>query len=91
MRRVTITVPDHVLEAVQRRVAAGDASSVSSFFAAAADEKTSSGGLAALLDDLDREFGPVDEESKRAVDEVVARIDAGEIGPFDLRSRAPKR
>lgn len=85
MQRVTITVPDDVLDAVRERVAAGDAPNVSAYFAAAAETRTREGSLASLLADLEREHGPVDGETRLAVDAVLDRLDAEEPGPFDLR------
>lgn len=90
MQRVTITVPDEVLDAVRARVAAGDAANVSAYFAGAAEERTRDGGLAALLADLDRELGPVDDATARAVDDAFDRIEAGETGVFDLQHLRPR-
>lgn len=62
-RKVAVTVPEYLMKIVDEEVAAGKAASVSAFVSDALLEYTEGDTLKALLDDMDREFGPVTEET----------------------------
>jgi len=68
-RRVTITVPGDLLDAANRAVDEGVATSVSSYFAAAAREHGANETMRQMLDDWASELGPIPTEVAAAVDE----------------------
>lgn len=58
-KKIAISLPDEQLEAIRRAVEAGGAASVSGYISAAVARVQREDGLVRLLDDLDRELGPV--------------------------------
>lgn len=74
MQRVTITMPDDVLEEVRRRVADGRARNVSSYISSLVEESVRTDGLLELLDELDAEEGPPSEEAQRWGRELFRRL-----------------
>ena len=68
-RRITITLPVAVAAAVQQRVEAGEADSVSGLVADVLTEHFQEENLDRFLADWDATAGPVDEETKRDAQE----------------------
>jgi hypothetical protein len=71
--KVSISLPDEVHALAERAVAAGRAPTLSALIADAISTYYNPNGLRQLLDELDAEFGPVDEETRR---QVTAEFDA---------------
>jgi Arc/MetJ-type ribon-helix-helix transcriptional regulator len=68
-KRITITLPIAVAAAVQQRVEAGEADSVSGLVADVLTEHFQEENLERFLADWDAASGPVDEETKRDAEE----------------------
>lgn len=58
-RKIAVSLPDAQVDSVRRAVEQGRASSVSGFISAAVARAERADSLERLLDDLDRELGPV--------------------------------
>ena len=58
-RKIAVSLPDAQVDSVRRAVEQGRASSVSGFISAAVARAEREDSLERLLDDLDRELGPV--------------------------------
>ncbi|MFD5038087.1 hypothetical protein ACFWMX_34320 [Streptomyces sp. NPDC058378] len=71
-RKITITVPDELVESIKGRV---DARGVSAYIAAAAAHQDAMDRLRELTDRLEAECGPVAAEEERAALERIAAID----------------
>jgi len=77
-RKIAVTVPEEVVQRVERAVSEGRAQSVSAFVTEALEEKVGTDGktgrdrLIELLDEMDRTHGPPDKEAqgwaKRVID-----------------------
>ena len=74
--RITVSLPDHLVEAVRREVANGTADSVSAFVADAIGERLPALTLAEFLAEMDREFGPGTPEDRAWAKAELARTDA---------------
>ena len=68
-KRITITLPIAVAAAVQQRVEAGEAESVSGLVAEVLTEHFQEENLASFLADWDAAAGPADEETQRDAQE----------------------
>ena len=73
-RRITITLPVAVAAAVQQRVEAGEAESVSGLVADVLTERFQEENLERFLADWDAAAGPVDEETKRDAEEWAEAV-----------------
>lgn len=71
-RKVTITVPEEILESIKGRV---DARGVSAYIAAAAAHQDAMDRLRELSDRLEAEHGPVGEEDVQSALDRIAAID----------------
>ena len=60
-QKIAVSLPDEQVVSIRRAVAQGRAASVSGFVSAAVARAQREDNLAQLLDDLDRELGPVDD------------------------------
>lgn len=60
-QKIAVSLPDEQVVSIRRAVAQGRATSVSGFVSAAVARAQREDSLAQLLDDLDRELGPVDD------------------------------
>ncbi len=58
-QKIAVSLPDEQVDSIRRAVAQGRAPSVSGFISAAVARAEREEGLARLLEDLDRELGPV--------------------------------
>jgi len=56
--KIAISLPDELVERARHAVETGKAASVSAYFAQAATRMAREDELAALLDELDRDYGP---------------------------------
>lgn len=74
MQRVTITMPEEVLQAVRARVANGHASSVSAYMTGLAKEAVRERDLLDVLAEIDAEEGPPSEEAERWVEDLFHRL-----------------
>lgn len=80
--RITVSLPDHLVEQVKRAVEEGKAPSVSAYVAEALEAKVPPIGLKALLRQWDEELGPPGPEAEawaraeldRADRELAARL-----------------
>ncbi len=61
-KKIAVSLPDHLVEEARAAVTSGDAASVSAYVAAAMHSYGRRDSLAALLDDLDADFGAPDPE-----------------------------
>lgn len=71
-RKITITVPDELVESIKGRV---DARGVSAYIAAAAAHQDAMDRLRELTERLEAEYGPVTAEEERAALERIAATD----------------
>lgn len=69
--KIAISLPDEQVAAIRRAVAQGRAASVSGFISAAVARAERENSLSELLDDLDRELGPVSEDDLAWADEAL--------------------
>jgi len=60
-QKIAVSLPDEQVSSIRRAVAQGRAASVSGYISAAVARAEREDGLTELLDDLDRELGPVDD------------------------------
>lgn len=72
--RITVSLPDHLVEQVRREVEEGKAASVSAYVADALEEKVPAIGLRELLRQWDQELGPPGPEAEAWADEQARRL-----------------
>ncbi|WP_103062909.1 toxin-antitoxin system antitoxin subunit [Actinomyces qiguomingii] len=60
-QKIAVSLPDEQVSSIRRAVAQGRAASVSGYISAAVARAEREDRLTELLDDLDRELGPVDD------------------------------
>jgi len=70
-KKFAVSLPDEQVAAIHRAVQDGRAASVSGFISAAVARAQREDGLAQLLDDLDRELGPVSSEDLSWADKAL--------------------
>lgn len=71
-RKITITVPEELVESIKERV---DARGVSGYIAAAAAHQDAMDRLRELAERLEEEHGPVTEDEQQAALDRIAAID----------------
>lgn len=71
--KIAVSLPDELVAEARRAVREGRAQSVSGYVAEAMSERSRREGLAALLDDLDEEFGAPGSAALRWADQQVKR------------------
>ncbi|MFI5765933.1 hypothetical protein ACIA8F_34010 [Streptomyces sp. NPDC051563] len=76
-KKVTITLPDEVLEYIKASV---DERGVSAYVTAAVEHKVAMDKLRGLSDLLDEEYGPLTDEELRAADARLDAMDAWHAG-----------
>ncbi|MFT4035062.1 MAG: hypothetical protein QM679_05770 [Patulibacter sp.] len=69
--KIAVSLPDEQVAAIRRAVEQGRAASVSGFISAAVARAEQEDSLSALLDDLDRELGPVGDEARAWADKAL--------------------
>ena len=69
--KIAISLPDHQVAGIRHAVEQGRAASASGYISAALARAEREDSLAALLDDLDRELGPVDADDLAWADGVL--------------------
>jgi len=74
--RITVSLPDQLVEQVKRAVEHGLAPSVSAYVAEALQDKVPPVGLKALLRQWDEELGPPSAEDREWARAELARADA---------------
>ncbi|MBT2477719.1 hypothetical protein [Streptomyces sp. ISL-94] len=92
-KKVTITLPDEVMEYIKGHV---DARGVSAYVTAAVEHKVAMDKLCGLSDFLDEEYGPLTDEELRAADARFDAMDAwhaerrheGEVDPLAGKAAA---
>jgi Arc/MetJ-type ribon-helix-helix transcriptional regulator len=72
--KITVSLPDELVDAARRAVTEGRSSSVSAFIASAMADKTRFDDLEALLADMAAESGPPDESDRRWAREALGLI-----------------
>lgn len=73
--RITVSLPDHLVEQAKRAVETGDATSVSAYVAEALEHKGRKKMTAReLFDEWDRELGPPGPEAVAWADEQMRRL-----------------
>jgi len=72
--RITVSLPDHLVEQVKRAVEEGKAPSVSAYVAEALRDKVPPIGLKALLRQWDEELGPPGPEAEAWAEEQAKRL-----------------
>ena len=70
-QKIAVSLPDEQVVSIRRAVAEGRAASVSGFISAAVARAQREDDLAQLLDDLDRELGPVDDADLAWADKAL--------------------
>ena len=70
-QKIAVSLPDEQVVSIRRAVAQGRAPSVSGFISAAVARAQREDNLAQLLDDLDRELGPVDDADLAWADKAL--------------------
>ena len=71
--KITVSLPDELVEQARSAVAEGSAASISGYVAEALAEKADRGRLRDLLDELDRDLGPPDGETMAEAVRLVGR------------------
>lgn len=71
-RKITITLPEELVESIKERV---DARGVSAYIAAAAAHQDEMDRLRELADRLEQEHGPVTDDEQQAALDRIAAID----------------
>ncbi|UQX02317.1 ribbon-helix-helix domain-containing protein [Streptomyces sp. RerS4] len=88
-KKVTITLPEDVIEYIKERV---DARGVSAFVTEAVENRIAADKLAELSGMLEEEFGPYSEEAYDAVLDRIAAMDAWHdamrVGEYATRTEA---
>ena len=72
--KITVSLPDELVDAARRAVTEGRSSSVSAFIASAMADKTRFDDLEALLANMAAESGPPDESDRRWAREALGLI-----------------
>lgn len=70
-QKIAISLPDDLVAAARRSVQSGQAASVSAVVADALRRRQREDGLVALLDDLDNELGPPDDQDLAWADRAL--------------------
>ena len=70
-QKIAVSLPDEQVVSIRRAVAQGRAPSVSGFISAAVARAQREDDLTQLLDDLDRELGPVDDADLAWADKAL--------------------
>ena len=70
-QKIAVSLPDEQVISIRRAVEQGRAPSVSGFISAAVARAQREDNLAQLLDDLDRELGPVDDADLAWADKAL--------------------
>ena len=73
-QKIAVSLPDEQVVSIRRAVAQGRAASVSGFVSAAVARAQREDNLAQLLDDLDRELGPVDDADLAWADKALGLV-----------------
>lgn len=73
-RRITVSLPEHLVEEATTAVREGRASSVSAYVAQALTEMSGREPLAKVLADWEAELGPPSAEAEAWADDVFARL-----------------
>ena len=73
-QKIAVTLPNEQVVSIRRAVEQGRAPSVSGFISAAVARMQREDDLAQLLDDLDRELGPVDAADMAWADKALGRL-----------------
>ena len=68
--KIAISLPDEQVADAKRAVSEGRAASVSAYISESLENRQRTDNLAALLADLDREYGPVSDEALAWADDV---------------------
>jgi Arc/MetJ-type ribon-helix-helix transcriptional regulator len=74
--RITVSLPDHLVEHAKRAVAEQEAASVSEFVASALQEKADREPLGDFFEEMDKEFGPLTAADRARARAELARADA---------------
>lgn len=85
MKRITVSLPDDAVETIERAVALGQAKSVSAYVLAALTEYDKRPTLEEILNEWDRELGPVPPGVAASVDREVEKY----FGPLDPATERP--
>lgn len=72
--RITVSLPDYLVERAKRAVEEGKTPSVSAYVAEALEAKRGRMSLLDLLDEWDRELGPAGSEAEAWADEQARRL-----------------
>lgn len=72
--KIAVSLPDDQVAAARRAVRDGRAPSVSAYISAALKTQQDRDSLGLLLDDLDREYGPVPAEAAEWAERVADRV-----------------
>ena len=70
-QKIAVSLPDEQVVSIRRAVSQGRAASVSGFVSVAVARAQREDNLAQLLDDLDRELGPVDDADLAWADKAL--------------------
>lgn len=68
---MAVTIPEHLMKIVEKEVAEGKAASVSAYVTDALGEYTEGDALAAVLEEMDREFGKPSKEAREWARQVL--------------------
>lgn len=74
MKRITVSLPDDIVEEAREMVEAGEVASVSAYVAEAMRSFHYRPTLKELLEDMDREFGPVSPEVAAEADKLMEEL-----------------
>lgn len=83
MKRITVSLPDRLVDEARRAVERGEAASVSGYVTAALRDFGEGQTLRELLDEWDRELGPVPPEVAAEVDREFEKF----FGPLPQDGR----
>src|SRR6266545_5733694 len=93
-RKIAVSLPEELVDEVQRAVREGHASSVSAYVTDALRERKTKGSLQELLDELDREYGPPGPEALAWAKKVWKREESlmrERSSPSNVATRASAR
>lgn len=76
-KKIAVILPDEQVASIRRAVAQGRAASVCGFISAAVARAEREDGLLQLLEDLDRELGPVSAEDLTWADTALGLASVG--------------
>ncbi|MBF6351180.1 MULTISPECIES: hypothetical protein [Nocardia] len=71
-RKITVTVPEELVESIKGRV---DSRGVSGYIAAAAAHRDAMDRLRELAEQIEEEYGPLSEEEQQAALDRIAALD----------------